>query len=74
MAEHTTTTNLRSYEGEQVNLALRDGTRLDDCNLVSGGRNRLDNLWLFVNGEDVFVARSDVVDLWQQSNDRPWAA
>ena len=73
MAEQTTT-NLRSYEGEQINIALRDGTRLDDCNLVSGGRNRLDNLWLFVNGEDLFVPRCDVVDIWQTSSDRPWAA
>jgi hypothetical protein len=66
--------NLRLIEGQRVSIALRDGTRIDDCDLVSSGRNRLDNLWLFVNGEDVFVARSDVVDLWQQSNDRPWAA
>jgi hypothetical protein len=66
--------NLRPIEGQQVSIALRDGTRLDDCDLVSSGRNRLGNLWLFVNGEDVFVARSDVVDLWQSSRDRPWAA
>ena len=66
--------NLRLIEGQRVSIALHDGTRIDDCDLVSSGRNRLDNLWLFVNGEDVFVARSDVVDLWQQSNDRPWAA
>ena len=49
-------TSLRSIEGRKVSVALRNGTRLVDCDLVSSGRNRLDNLWLFVNGEDVFVA------------------
>jgi hypothetical protein len=66
--------NLRLIEGQRVCIALRDGTRLDDCDLVSSGRNRLGNLWLFVNGEDVFVAHNDVVDLWQSNRDRPWAA
>jgi hypothetical protein len=68
------TTKLRLIEGQQVNIALRDGTRLDDCNLVSSGRNRLDTLWLFVNGEDVFVPCSDVVDFWEADSNRPWAA
>ena len=56
--------HLRLLEGRQVNVALRDGTRLDDCNLVSAGRHRLNNLWLFINGEDLFVSCSDVVDVW----------
>jgi hypothetical protein len=68
------TTDLRSIEGRQVNLALRDGTRIDDANLVSGGRNRLDHLWIFVDGEDVFVARADVLEVWQADNDPPRAA
>jgi hypothetical protein len=67
-------TNLRSIEGRQVTIALRDGSRIDDCNLVSGGRNRLDNLWLFVNGEDVFVARADVIDVALAESPRPRAA
>jgi len=66
--------NLRSLEGHHVNVALLDGTRLDDCSLVSIGRNRLDNLWLFVNGEDVFVPRTQIIDIWESSNHRPWAA
>jgi len=61
-------------EGHQVSLALRDGTRFDDCNLVSGGRNRLDTVWLFVKGEDVFVSRSEVVDIWATEADPPHAA
>jgi hypothetical protein len=66
--------NLRSLEGRQVSIALMDGSRLDDCSLVSIGRNRLDNLWVFVNGEDVFVPRSHIVDIWESSSHRPWAA
>ena len=67
-------TKLRSIEGRQVSITLRDGTRIDDCNLVSSGRNRLDNLWVFVNGADVFVPRADVVEIWQTDDHRPWAA
>jgi hypothetical protein len=65
---------LHSIEGRQVSIALRDGTRLDDCNLVSGGRNRIDNLWLFANGEDVFVALEDVAEVWETDTDHPRAA
>jgi hypothetical protein len=61
----------RSIEGRQVNVALRDGTRLDDCNLVSTGRNCVDNMWLFTNGEDLFVALDDVVDVWETDANRP---
>ena len=67
--------NLRLIEGQRVSIALRDRQAHRRFRTSSAvGRNRLDNLWLFVNGEDVFVARSDVIDLWQRSNDRPWAA
>ena len=62
----TVMTNWRQYEGEQVSVALGDGTRLDDCNLVSGGRSATDSLWLFVDGSDLFVPRSDVIDIWAE--------
>jgi hypothetical protein len=58
-------TNLISIEGRTVNVSLRNGTRIDDCQLVSSGRAGVDNLWLFPNGEDVFVLRSDVLDVWE---------
>jgi hypothetical protein len=64
----------RSMEGRQVTIALRDGTRIDDCNLVSTGRNRLDNLWLVIDDEDVIVARGDVVDMWPTDAIGPRAA
>ncbi len=53
---------LRALEGRLVNLALADGTRLDDVALVSAGRS---TLWVFTNGQDVFVPVDTVVDAWE---------
>jgi hypothetical protein len=74
LAHRHPTSTLRPFEGTQVNILFRDGSRIDDCNLVSSGRNRLDNLWLFISGEDVFVPRADLVDIWQADSHRPRAA
>ena len=46
-----------------MNVSLRDGSRLDDCQLISVGRNDVRSLWLFTNGADHFVHASDVLDL-----------
>ena len=51
-------------EGHRVNLALIDGSRLDDCELVSAGHGT-PTLWLFVNGSDVFVPVGEVTDAWE---------
>ena len=51
-------------EGHRVNLALIDGSRLDDCELVSAGHGA-PTLWLFVNGSDVFVPVGEVTDAWE---------
>jgi hypothetical protein len=58
-------TTLRILEGRQISLALRDGSRIDDCQLVSAGRTATETLWLFTNGDDVFVPLHDVVDVWE---------
>jgi hypothetical protein len=58
---------LAALEGRQVNVALRDGSRIDDCQLVSTGRTRLASIWLFANGTDTFVAFDDVADIWEAS-------
>jgi hypothetical protein len=46
-------------------VALRDGARIDDCQLVSAGRATTSTLWLFSNGADVFVDLGDVVEVWE---------
>jgi hypothetical protein len=56
---------LAGLEGRQVSVALRDGLRIDDCQLVSAGRRQVSSLWLFTNGVDTFVAFDDVIDIWE---------
>ena len=55
---------LRRFEGSCVNLALADGSRLDDVNLVSA---RGMKLWIFDGGEDRFVPVATVIDAWPSS-------
>lgn len=52
---------LRRFEGSSVNLALADGSRLDDVSLVSA---RGVSLWIFAGGEDRFVPVTAVIDAW----------
>ena len=55
---------IQALEGGNVSVALRDGTRIDDCQLISAGRRGTRTLWLY-SGQDVFVLLNDVVDLWE---------
>jgi hypothetical protein len=64
--------SLLSLEGRRVSVAFQDGSRIDECQLISAGRGRLRSLWLFVDGEDLFIAIADVVDVWERTG--PWAA
>lgn len=57
--------NLEALEGRHVSLALVDGSRIDDCQLVSAPRARAATVWLFSNGDDLFVDVADVVDVWE---------
>jgi hypothetical protein len=61
---------LRTLEGRQVNVSIRGGTRIDDCQLVSAGRSAVPTVWLFSNGTDVFVPLADVVDVREASLSR----
>lgn len=63
---------LTALEGRHVSVALSDGSRIDDCQLVSLGRHGAHSLWLFHEGCDTFVPLGDVVDLWEHR--RPHAA
>ncbi|MGH3115811.1 MAG: hypothetical protein ACRDQ2_01580 [Gaiellales bacterium] len=56
---------MRGLEGRQVTVALRDGSRIDDCQLVSAGRAGARSVWVFTQGTDRFVPASDVIDAWE---------
>ena len=62
---HQRLRKLRSLEGRRVSVALGDGSRIDDSQLVSAGRHQLGTLWLFTNGADVFMRIDDVVEVWE---------
>jgi len=52
-------------QGRQVSVALDDGSRIDDCQLVSYGRHNVATVWLVADGADVFVPVDRVVDIWE---------
>ena len=55
---------MRALEGHRVGLALRGGSRIDDCQLVALGRSRVRTAWIY-DGGDEFVPLDDIVDLWE---------
>jgi hypothetical protein len=57
--------SLGALEGRQVSVALDDGSRIDDCQLVSFGRHNVATVWLVSDGADVFVPVDRVVDIWE---------
>jgi hypothetical protein len=66
--------HLRSLEGRQVTVTFRDGTHMDDWNLVCGARARSERLWLCRDDEDVIVPMWDVVDVSAAGSPPPQAA
>jgi hypothetical protein len=56
---------VRLLEGRQVCVALTNGSRIDDCQLVSAGRVSTDTMWLFSNGADLFISIDEVLDVWE---------
>jgi len=65
MATDSLQERLQKLERYRVSIALRDGSRLDDCLLVSASRPRTRTLWVFNGSGDVFVPISEVVDVWE---------
>jgi len=59
---------LTALEGRQVSVALRNGSRIDDSQLVSAGRHRARTLWLFTHAGDTFIPAEDVIDVWEASS------
>jgi hypothetical protein len=57
--------SLRHLEGHHVSVALCDGSRLDDCELVSAGRGANGTLWLHDGHDDRIVSAHDVLELWE---------
>jgi hypothetical protein len=64
----------RWLEGRRVSLALKDGSRIDDCQLISAGRHGVSSLWLFASGKDIFVTLDSVVEVWEAVGGRSRAA
>lgn len=62
--------HLKDLEGHRVNVALADGSRIDDCELVAVGRGRPGHLWVHANGGDAFVPLSQVSDVWEVQGGR----
>jgi hypothetical protein len=65
MSRRKATADLRALEGRSISLSLVDGSRIDDCQLVSAGRHRSRTIWIFADGQDRFVPIPDVVDVWE---------
>ncbi len=65
---------LTALEGRHVSVALTDGSRIDDCQLVSAGRREFQRVWLFVGGMDTFLSPFEVVAVWEPPSERPAAA
>ena len=56
--------DLGPLEGQQISLALGDGSRIDDCQLVSAPRQGSNEVWVCVGGRDVFVPVDEIADAW----------
>lgn len=58
---------LRTFQGAHVSLALTDGSRIDDCRLMSVGRG---DLWVVSNGADLFIPVDLVAEVWESCGPR----
>jgi hypothetical protein len=56
---------LGELEGRRVSVALDDGSRIDDCQLVAFGRHNVATVWLVADGADLFIPVTRVVDIWE---------
>jgi hypothetical protein len=54
---------LRALEGDRIDLILRDGTRLNDCLLVSRGRLWAKTIWVVSDEIDHFIHLRDILSV-----------
>jgi hypothetical protein len=68
-------TAMQSLEGQEVSIALADGSRIDAAALMSVGRPDGATVWVYCNGTDVLIPAVDVREVWESSTnprlDRP---
>jgi hypothetical protein len=58
--------DLKRLEGHHVGLALADGSRIDDWELVSVGGGAPDTAWVWnMKGSHAFVPLGQVADFWE---------
>jgi len=57
--------SFRHLEGHHVSVALADGSRLDDCELVSAGRGAAASIWVHDGIDDRILPAADIIDLWE---------
>jgi hypothetical protein len=57
--------DLRELEGLVVGLALADGSRIDECRLVAAPRSNVTSVWVYSDGDDVFLPRESIRDAWE---------
>ena len=53
-----------------MNLWLRNGSQLDGVEVISAGRGGLSSLWLEVNGTDLFIEKTEILDIHEVRGDR----
>ena len=58
--------DLQALEGRHVGLALMDGSRIEDWELVSAGGGAPETAWIWnMRGSHAFVPLARVVDFWE---------
>jgi hypothetical protein len=56
---------LRRLEGRCISLALKCGSRIDECQLVSVASHRRMSVWIYAQGEDLFVPVGEIQSVWE---------
>ena len=48
-----------------MSLSLADGTRFDECQLVSVAPSGLNTVWVYADSEDVFLPLREIRGAWE---------